>query len=350
MAECQEKYPYEDIINEKSKGEWIELSLSRERLNPYMKKAGYDYGAALNWYLFNARLSKSFLFPLHALEITLRNRLSNLLANEFGDDWHNSEDFREHIDKRKSLDGLQKAIDNANTESIEDVVSNTTFEFWTYLLQVKYDNFWRSNFTKLTKAHSVTRGKLFQLIKDSNDFRNRIAHHEPILDKNFKKQYGDILLALGYLNSEVLEWVKSHTTVPAILLTEPSSSGNPKPLLKDKADVQFAVINSGESLSKLPNKRILFCEDEDLVLDQRDVAKYLVRRIDDENNLLVESRELTVQSVITNQKLKKNYVEFHEGESFSYAKKAFQGKKIKYLKVLNTNGGIKGFIEKPHRS
>lgn len=43
MAESQQPYPYTEIVNLKQKAQWIETSLSIERLLPYMRSAGYDY-------------------------------------------------------------------------------------------------------------------------------------------------------------------------------------------------------------------------------------------------------------------------------------------------------------------
>lgn len=42
MAESQQPYPYTEIVNLKQKAQWIETSLSIERLLPYMRSAGYD--------------------------------------------------------------------------------------------------------------------------------------------------------------------------------------------------------------------------------------------------------------------------------------------------------------------
>ncbi|MDC9786191.1 hypothetical protein PSF97_16555 [Proteus mirabilis] len=120
MAESQQPYPYTEIVNFKQKAQWIETSLSIERLLPYMRSAGYDYEKAFHQYLYNARLSKSLLFPLHILEVTLRNRIQWVLKEAFNrDDWHEDPNFIDML-KPKSKDSLQKAKSNAKSNSIDD--------------------------------------------------------------------------------------------------------------------------------------------------------------------------------------------------------------------------------------
>lgn len=347
MAESQQTYPYEEIIENYTKGERIELSFSRERLFPYMHRSGHKYDKAFNFYLYNARLSKAFLFPLHALEVTLRNRIQWVLSQEFSEDWHQNSTFKRMLNEA-GVASLMKAEGKATSGNIEDTVANTTFEFWTYLLHNQYHDFWRTKFPSLCGG-VITRGQLFTKVKRINDFRNRIAHHEPILDKPFAERYAEILDVLQHLSPEVCCWVKSHSTFKTIITTEPAPSGNPKPLLKDKADIDFALIQSNCKLIELPNKRFLICEDKETIFDLRDISKYLLAQVDEEKNLILDLKTVTVGDVIKAQNLKKNTVEFGETESFLHSKVMFQKKRVKYIIVKNSQNQTKGVIEKPHR-
>lgn len=348
MAESQEAYDYTEIVLDKSKERWIELGLSSDRLGPYLTRAGNNYSRAYNLYLFNARLSKAFLFPLHALEVTLRNRIKSVLTQVYNvDDWHLEPQFRVLLTK-DGRDSLNKAETLAHSAGISDVVANTTFDFWKFLLHYQYDSFWRMHITKLV-GNQTTRGLLYELVRKINDFRNRIAHHEPILDKDYMARYRDILEALGYLNSEVQEWVKAHSTVELVKQTEPATTGNPKPLLKEKADVNFSIIQSSEKLVHLPSNGHLYCEDKELVFERQEIAKYLLKQVDAENTLLLDMNTETVDNVIKANKIKKNVAAFSEIESFQHSKVMFRGKHNKYILVLDSHSNVKGLIAKPHR-
>lgn len=350
MAESQQPYPYTEIVNLKQKAQWIETSLSIERLLPYMRSAGYDYEKAFHQYLYNARLSKSLLFPLHILEVTLRNRIQWVLKEAFNrDDWHEDPNFIDML-KPKSKDSLQKAKSNAKSNSIDDVVASSTFEFWTFLLHADYNKFWRTNFSKFSYSNlSLSRGEFFALIKKINDFRNRIAHYEPILDQPYHARYQDILKAIGYINNEVQIWVKSHSTVELVIASQPAPSGQPKPLLKDKADIDFTIVQSSDALLPIPKSRFIYCEDKELILDLREIAQYFLSAVDKDKTLMMDLSTLTIGDIVTNRRIKKNIAIFGDSESFLHAKKIFQSKKIKYLVVTNSNNLVRGIIEKPHR-
>ncbi|PSU40518.1 Abi family protein [Photobacterium phosphoreum] len=348
MAKSQQTYPYDEIVIDRPKESWIEISLSKERLNPYMSKVGNVHNRAFNLYLYNARIAKAFLFPLHILEVTLRNRIQGVLSTEYCSSWHQDSKFRDLLQPqgRQSLDRAQQ---KARSDNIEDIIANSTFEFWTYLLHKDYDDFWRKHITALI-GNSTTRGKLFDLIKNINLFRNRIAHHEPILDKSFKLRYNDILEALKYLNPEVCDWVKAHSTIDATIKTEPSTTGSPQPLLKEMADVKFSLIQSTDKLIDIPINGFLYCEDKETVFDLKELAKYFMNQVNhNDETLMLDISLTTINDVIKARKIKKNTVEFGETESFLHSKVMFQGKRIKYIIVKNSQNEVKGIIEKPHR-
>ncbi len=72
MAESQVPYNYKDT------GADLINTLSETRFRPYLVSAGRDQDYAFALYLYNARMAKAFLYPLHILEITLRNRINEM--------------------------------------------------------------------------------------------------------------------------------------------------------------------------------------------------------------------------------------------------------------------------------
>ena len=114
MAECQVPYIYPDGDKEK-----IKLSLSPKRFAPYFIKAGRKQTYAFNLYLFNARLSKAFLFPLHVLEVSLRNQISSIFVSLYGADWTQEPTFRNNLTP-ESLSSLDTAIRRAKTPNTDD--------------------------------------------------------------------------------------------------------------------------------------------------------------------------------------------------------------------------------------
>lgn len=76
MAESQVPYAYDQPALDA-----ITASLSRQRFETYLTKAGNDENYAYALYLYNARLAKSLLFPLSVTEVTLRNAIDEALVS-----------------------------------------------------------------------------------------------------------------------------------------------------------------------------------------------------------------------------------------------------------------------------
>lgn len=104
MAECQDPFPYNPATLSE-----LRKQLSRDRLETYLRAAGRDEAYAAQLYLYNARLSKSFLFPLHVVEVVLRNAIDESLSHQFGQDWHLEAAFRTILTIESDA-SLQKAI------------------------------------------------------------------------------------------------------------------------------------------------------------------------------------------------------------------------------------------------
>ncbi len=54
-----------------------------------------------------------------------------------------------------------------------------------------------------------------------NSFRNRIAHHEPIFDRQPENKLQLILEILGDINTEKKAWVEKYDRVYQVLLMRP---------------------------------------------------------------------------------------------------------------------------------
>ena len=105
MAESQLPFPYTpaDIAA-------VKAALSAARFATYLTRAGNDEAYALALYLYNARLAKAFLYPLHVAEVTLRNAIDESLVAMYGPDWPYDTRFRNQLLTAEGLATLDKAI------------------------------------------------------------------------------------------------------------------------------------------------------------------------------------------------------------------------------------------------
>ncbi|MGP9565698.1 hypothetical protein [Halomonas sp. AOP43-D1-12] len=344
MAESQAQYNYT------SAGETIRGDLSEERFTPYLEKAGWHEEYAFNLYLYNARLSKSFLYPLHILEVVLRNRINSIFCSNHGSSWPHNPAFRSILTS-ESLNALDNGIRRAVSSKTEDVVATLTFDFWSNLFRDEYDrSLWQTQMHVLLPNKHQTRKDFQAVVKNFNKFRNRIAHHEPIHTMDISKYHKDILDVIGWLSTESSSWVKHHSTVSSIIRTKPAPNGEPKPHFKERCDPNFSIHPSSLPLSGLYASSffIIATEDDSIlaVVAREHICKYLFSLVE-KSEILADLTEHTLNMVITHQNLKDNYVTCSDEESFGKAERLLR-RKVNYLIVKN-RFGVTGVIAKAHR-
>lgn len=344
MAESQAQYDYTTA------GTKIREDLSEARFAPYLKKAGWHEGYAFNLYLYNARLSKAFLYPLHILEVVLRNGINRIFCSNHGANWPHDLDFRKILSP-ESLSSLDNGIARAVSGKTEDVVATLTFDFWSNLFRDEYDrSLWQTEMDVLLPNKHITRANFQTIVKKLNRFRNRIAHYEPIHTMDIMGYHKEILEVIGWLSKESSDWVKYHSTVTSVVRTKPSPNGEPKPHFKDCCDSNFSTSLSSNPLSKLPNSKFFIVEGDNKILGvvkRENIFNYLFA-LAENSEIIVELNAHTLNMVITHQNLQDNYSICGDLESLGKAEKIFRGKKINYL-IVKSSSNVIGIIEKAHR-
>ena len=246
MAESQEPFNYTPEAKSK-----IRAALSEPRFRTYLLAGGYDENYAIALYLYNARLSKAFLFPLHVVEVTLRNAIDEMLCSLYGDAWTSNPAFY-HVLSAESYGSLEKAKERARSPLRSQIVATLTFDFWSNLFRPEYDRpLWQVNLhTTLPNcpAH-FTRPDVQSRVRDINQFRNRIAHHEPILDADITATHALIVSVVGMRCATVANWLKQHSTVSKTVRTRPRRGGGSGEALIDRCDTRFQSVSGADSLA-----------------------------------------------------------------------------------------------------
>jgi hypothetical protein len=344
MAESQVPYIYNDSESD------IIINLSEARFSPYLKSAGFNKHYAFNLYLYNARLSKAFLYPLHILEVTLRNRINEIFSITFDNEWYKDQSFRSGLSS-ESLDALDRGIHRAKRPNKEDIVATLTFDFWSNLFRPEYDRFvWQTNMKKLLPNNTLTRKEFEKVVRKINEFRNRIAHYEPIHKINLSEMHVMIIDTLSWLSNDISLWVKHYSTVNECLRMKPSIKGDSHPFVGERCDNNFQILHFDKCISKIQDSNFTICIDSqdkiNAIINHQHLANYLMSYIEDEE-LLIDLKNHEINHLITKLNLNNNMYLCDYHEPYSSIKKYFKGK-IKFLVILN-NDELCGIIEKSHR-
>lgn len=197
------------VINEA-----LERTLTRERLEKYLSLTGQDLDGALKLYEENTRLSESFYTPLQCVEICLRNCLHEQLTARYGDEWYRSQEAPLSSDSRRIIfDAMEELRKDRKPVIPGQVVAELKFAFWVGLLGPGYDaTLWRGGLYKAFLAdggrpRKVVHGR-FNFIRR---FRNRVAHHEPIFDRQLFQIHTEIIEAIRWMCRDTANWAAYHS-------------------------------------------------------------------------------------------------------------------------------------------
>ena len=354
MAESQILFSYpQKTVQE------LTRALSQKRYDPYLKGAGYKPELAFQLYLYNARLAKSFLFPLHVVEVVLRNAIDEVLTKDFNANWHVDRAFTSLLTPESSA-SLSKAVARASSNSggasKDNVVANLNFDFWSNLFRSEYDrSLWQTNMaTLLPNAIYPTRHNFQAIVASINRFRNRIAHHEPIWGEDISKRIGEITEVVGWRSTTTKKWLQAHTTVPQMMRTKPTPGvGAGGTTLGQRCDTNFETFEIDSKLSEchINDACAIVClgaRGIEGVLDASDVGRYVARSADDSG--LIDMNEHCIKDVIAFASANGSFVILDGAMELAELRDQIKGKGIRFAVIVDpATTQVIGVIKRAHR-
>ena len=175
-----------------------------------------------NEYKENLLLSKSFYLPLSILEISLKNSIDNHFVNQIGIDWLFDKDFIKQqlqykIDNAiKILNQNNKTYNKNKILNHNNLMSELSFGFWIMLLKKPYQQYLRYNDLKQifpnlpsSKDKKINRHFVFTKLNKIRLFRNKVFHHDRIINKSeYKNMMSEIYEVLSYFDEEIVQITK----------------------------------------------------------------------------------------------------------------------------------------------
>jgi len=199
--------------------------ISQERLTKYLTASGYDTQRALDLYGWNIQISEAFFPVLSASEVCLRNTVSARLLVLYGKNWWDDNSFLKQI-RNNGKRIVKTAHDNLKTKgpvTSGGMTAGLNFGFWVKMLLPRHEPvFWsdlHNSFNDLPAT--VTYHDLYKRCDDVREFRNRVFHHEPILERNISQEYSQIMELITWLSPEKASWIKQYSRVMSVLRQKP---------------------------------------------------------------------------------------------------------------------------------
>lgn len=194
----------------------LRRTVTEERLTNYLPASKGDLAVALMLYMANTRLCAAFYGPLQGLEVAVRNSVNSEMKRRYGNDWL--------TDRSAPLQPAQNAqIQEASAKLKEvgkapdgngDLVAELSFGFWVGLLGPKYENsLWRSTLRLAfpNRPKGYERKEIQKALNAVRRLRNRVAHHERILQRNLLDDHQLILDAASWICPETAKWISDNS-------------------------------------------------------------------------------------------------------------------------------------------
>jgi hypothetical protein len=203
----------------------LRAAISEERFARYLSAALGDERLAWELYEWGLDVAAAFHVPLHALEITLRNRIFESIARVHGRHWLTSLSRTSFLrdSEIEMIDGAQRQVQRERRlAEAGDLIAALPFGFWVGLVAGYHDQrLWRDA-TYRAFSGKMKRRDLHDLLDRLRTLRNRIAHHEHLLNRRLDDDLDRIDILLRSLNTEVATWVSSHSTARREIANRPT--------------------------------------------------------------------------------------------------------------------------------
>ncbi|HKP75563.1 MAG TPA: hypothetical protein VJT67_08470 [Longimicrobiaceae bacterium] len=227
-------------------------SLSQQRIEAYAVPGDRDEIEGMARYLWNMRLAATLQGSLHIFEITLRNAIYDASTKLVDTTRLRMPDIPCWLDATNAtllypqeFADVQRAksrlAPDPRRRTPGHLIAKLGFGFWVQLTSRVYNELrgdgpklwprglplvfpfkWPPGSKKIVPAHP-DREMIFDRLQRIRELRNRIAHHEPIWDRNIAATYQMLLEVLGWTSPKMAAAVCALDAFPAVLAggTEP---------------------------------------------------------------------------------------------------------------------------------
>jgi len=201
----------------------IEQFISKKRLE--------QYDNDIEKYKENLYISEKYYILISIFEISLRNSINFHFGKKYSNEWLFNLDKLPKLPNPKKpehsienkVETAKKVLSKRKEEATHNkVVAELSFGFWTSLFHKSYSNIMRipdikDIFPNLPSKQEkkIDRQTMYQMINPIRILRNRIFHHEKIIDRkeyDITKIESEIFDLLYYFDEEIYNFAKELTS------------------------------------------------------------------------------------------------------------------------------------------
>lgn len=199
----------------------FESWISPARFAPYLRAAG-DYETALALYEWNCQVSAGALESVGHAEVIVRNAMDRVFREFSGaDSWLDDSSI---LNSRslKSVEEARGRIRQSGKSATHDrTVAALSFGFWRAQFNKRSHVVWSAALHAAFPNSSGSRREVAEQMSDLNQWRNRLAHHDPVFAYPILDREASVFELCRWVDADAGLWVESRSRVAALMAARP---------------------------------------------------------------------------------------------------------------------------------
>lgn len=165
----------------------------------------------LELYQWNAQMAAAALEQLAYLEVLLRHAVDTQLAAKMGEEerkipWFLLAEFKS--EQSYTIEEVRSRLRKHGKETRDQIVAGLSFGFWSGWFGPKHEDLWRSALHKAFPNGSGRRKDISIKVEQIRKFRNRVAHHDSLLNVDIGFEMQAIFELAEMINEDVAQWMR----------------------------------------------------------------------------------------------------------------------------------------------
>ncbi len=199
--------------------------LSAKRFEPFLKACEGDRDRALELYDWHAEIGAACFEMIHHFEVLIRNVIDAVLGIDqpqepLKDTWLMDFNVLQPDGVKQVIVAVER-LEKGKGISRSRVISGVSFGFWAGLFSKRYEEVWRHKLRYAFPNGSIMRKDLIEPMREIQRFRNRVAHHDCLLQQNIGRRADDMLKIAGWIDPDAQAWLNAHSQVHELLSQKP---------------------------------------------------------------------------------------------------------------------------------
>lgn len=203
----------------------FESLFSAERLSTYLSHCSGDFDRAVRLYRRNATIAAALWEPICHLEVAVRNALADQMSRRHlrlgrAETWLDDPNYELTSRARAVIQAARTRVkEKGKLASYSQTISELSFGFWRFLIARRSTAIWPDLASAFPNAPDRKLATIEAPISRIYEFRNRLAHHDPIWNRDPESRYVDVLTCADYIDSALPAWIDAGVTSrPAMIL------------------------------------------------------------------------------------------------------------------------------------